>query len=152
MEGGSFNPPLFFWFSLNNSEKVKALTLAFSSIQLHFIRNIRAKFRIPNSPQSLDIEQNSDGCISDFQISGQSLINVNYHNSRASDDIDMKLGTVTKCNKRNKMTSKKLTITSYQEIFFPIHVQFGAIRKLDSRRIGFKTYIFINSIHLSYKI
>ena len=52
--------------------------------------------------QSLDIEKNSDGGISDFQISGQSLIKLICHNSRTSDDIDMKLGVVTKLDKRNK--------------------------------------------------
>ena len=34
------------------------------------MRDIRAKFGIPNSPESLDIGQNSDGGISDFRISG----------------------------------------------------------------------------------
>ena len=33
----------------------------------------------------------------------------------------------------------------------PIYGQFGAIRKPDSWRIVCKTYIFINSKHLSYK-
>ena len=60
------------------------------------IRDVRAKFGIPNSPQSPDIGQNSDGAISDFRISGQSFINGNCHNSRTSDDIDMKLGSETK--------------------------------------------------------
>ena len=31
----------------------------------------------------------------------------NCHNSRTSDDIDLKLGTVTKRDKKNKTTSKK---------------------------------------------
>ena len=52
--------------------------------------------------------QNSDGGISDFRISGQSLIKENYHNFRTGDDIDMKLGPITKLNKRNKITSKKI--------------------------------------------
>ena len=34
------------------------------------MRDIRAKFGIPNSPESPDIGQNSDGGISDFRISG----------------------------------------------------------------------------------
>ena len=38
---------------------------------------------------------------------GQSLIKVNCHNSRTSYDIDMKLGPVTKLDKRNKKMSKK---------------------------------------------
>ena len=68
--GGNFtiSPPHSFWFSLNNSEMVKAITL------WHFIRDIHAKFGISNSPQSLDIGQNSDGGISNFWISGQCLI------------------------------------------------------------------------------
>ena len=52
-----------------------------------------------NLPQS----QNS-GSISDFQISGQSLIKENCHKSRTSDNIENK-------EKENKVTSKKkLTI------------------------------------------
>ena len=38
----------------------------------------------------------SDGGISDFQISSQSLIKGNCHNSGTIDDIDIKLGPVTK--------------------------------------------------------
>ena len=50
-------------------------------------------------------------------MSGQSLIKENCHNSRASDDIDMKLGPVSKIDKKNKTTSKKnLTMTSCQKI------------------------------------
>ena len=37
------------WFSLNNSETIKAVTVTFWSIQLRFTRDIRAKFRIQNS-------------------------------------------------------------------------------------------------------
>ena len=58
--------------------------------------------------QSPDIEQNSDGSISDFQISGRSRVKVNCHKSRTSDDIDMKLGPVTELDKRDKSTSKKI--------------------------------------------
>ena len=89
MGGGSFTPPS--WISLNNSKTVKAITLEIGSIQLHSIRDIHAKFGIHNFPQPPDIGQNSDGGISDFRISGQSLIKGNCHNSRTSDDIDMKL-------------------------------------------------------------
>ena len=78
--GGNFtpNPPVFHlsrcWFSLNNSKTVKAVTLGFCSIQSHSIRDIRAKFGISNLPQSSGIAQNLDGDISNFRISGQSLI------------------------------------------------------------------------------
>ena len=42
--------------------------------------------------------------VSDF---GQSLIKENCHNSRTSDDINMKLGPVPKLDKKNKTMSKK---------------------------------------------
>ena len=60
-----FNPNLGgVGVSLNNSETVKAITLAFCSTQYLIIRDIRGKFGIPNFSQSLDIGQISDGCIS----------------------------------------------------------------------------------------
>ena len=67
---------------------------------------------------SPDIGQNSDGGISDFRIPGQSLIKENCHNSRTSGDIDMKLGPVTKPDKRNTKMSKKKnsTMTSGRKI------------------------------------
>ena len=58
-------------------------------------------------PQSPDIGQNSDGAIFDFWISVQSLVKENCHNSRTSDDIDMKLLPVTKLDKRQKIKSEK---------------------------------------------
>ena len=51
-----------------------------------------------------------------FPISGQSLIKENCHNSRTSDDIGMKLGPVTKLDKRNRTTSMTLTMTLCQQI------------------------------------
>ena len=54
--------------------------------------------------------------ISDFRISGQSLIKENCHNSRTSDDIYMELGPLTKLEEWNKTMSKKLMITSCQQI------------------------------------
>ena len=64
--------------------------------------------------QSPDIGQNSDEGGYDIPISGQSLINENCCNSRTSNDIDMNLGPVTKLDKRDTATSKKLTMTSCQ--------------------------------------
>ena len=81
--------------SVNNSETVKAVTLAFCSIQQHFIRDICAKFGVPNWPQSPDIGQNSGGCISNFWISGQSLINKFCQEK------------IVKIDKRNTATLKK---------------------------------------------
>ena len=68
----------------------------------------------------------------------------------------MKLGPVTKLDKRNKTTSKKTDDDIFPAngdviVIFPIYGQFGAIRKLDSGCIVCKTYIFINSNFLSYK-
>ena len=62
----------------------------------------------------------------------------------------MKLGVVTEPDKRNKATSKKfdyVVISTNRDIifFFPIYGQFAAIQKLDSGRMVYKTYIFINS-------
>ena len=109
-------------------------------------------------PQSPDIGQNSDGGISYLRISAQSLLKENCHNSRTSDDIDMKLGPVTKIDKRNKATSKKkkndddiIPANCDVIVIFQIYGQFGAIQKPDSGRIVCKTYIFIKVNLSSYK-
>ena len=103
--------------------------------------------------QSPDIEKNLDRGIFDFRVSGQSVIKENCHNSRTSDDIEYDIGSVTKPDKRNKTTSKKIDGDVILEncdviAIFPIYVQFGAIRKTDSR---YKTSIFIVSNILSHK-
>ena len=85
---------------------------------------------------SPDIVQNSDGGISDFRISGQSLIKENYHNSRTSHDIDMNFGPVPKIDKRNNTTSTKLTMMSCQQILMSLY----------SGRILSKTFIFISNL------
>ena len=66
----------------------------------------------------------------------------------------MKLGLVTKPDKRNKTKSKKIEDDVMSKncdviAIFPIYSQFGAIRKPDSGRIVYKTSI--NSNLLSYK-
>ena len=106
-------------------------------------------------PHSPDIGQNSDKGISKFRISGQSLIKVNCHNSRTSDDTDIKLGSVTKLDKRNKKMVEKTEDDVMSRncdviVIFLIYVQFGAIWKPDSGRIVCKTQIFINRNLLSY--
>ena len=68
----------------------------------------------------------------------------------------MKLGPAYKLDKGNKISSKKIDNDVMSEnyeviVIFPIYGQFGAIRKRDSCRIVYKTYIFINSDVLSYK-
>ena len=71
---------------------------------------------ISNSPQTLYIGQNPGVGISNFQISGQSLIKENCRNSRTGADIDMKLGPVTKLDKENETSTKNLTMTSCLKI------------------------------------
>ena len=96
--------------------------------------------------------QNSDWGIYSFQISSQSFISKNFCNS--SHDIDMKLGPVSKLDKRNTARSKILDqfLESFDVIvIFLIYSQFGAIWKPDPGRMNYKTYIFNNSNLLSYK-
>ena len=76
-------------------------------MQQHFSRDIRLKRSIPNMPQSPDIGQDSGKGVSYFRISGQSLIRENCHNSKISNDIDMKPGPVTRTARKNTATSKE---------------------------------------------
>ena len=76
--------------------------------------------------------QKSGGDISDFQISLHSPVNGNFHNSRTSDDINIKLGPVTKIDKRNTETSKKviddIILTNCDvNVIYLIYEQFIAI-------------------------
>ena len=68
----------------------------------------------------------------------------------------MKLGPVTKLDKRNKKSQKKfdndvMLANCDILVIFLIYGQFGAIRNPDSGCIVFKTYILINSNLLCYK-
>ena len=68
----------------------------------------------------------------------------------------MKLKPVTKLDKRNTATLKKLTMMSRQQIvtllpFFQFMDNSGAIRKPDSGCMVYKTNIFSKSKLLSYK-
>ena len=68
----------------------------------------------------------------------------------------MKLGPVTKLDKRNKAMSKKfgddvMSANCDFIVIFLVYDQFGAIRKPGSGRIVCKSYIFITSNLLSYK-
>ena len=65
----------------------------------------------------------------------------------------MKLGSVTKLNKKNKKKSKKLKMTSCRHILaiFLIYGKSGAIWNPDSGHIICKNYLFINSILLFCK-
>ena len=65
----------------------------------------------------------------------------------------MKLGPVTKLDKARPKNFDNYVMSTNCDVIviFPIHGQFGAIRKPDSGRIVCKIYIFINSNLLSYK-
>ena len=68
----------------------------------------------------------------------------------------MQLEPVTKLDKGNKITSKKIDDEAMSEncdvvAIFPIYDHFGAIWKSDSRYIACKTFILINGNLLSYK-
>ena len=81
---------------------------------------------------SLQMLGKSQTGISDFRISGQSLIKENCQNYRTSHDIDMKLRPVTKIDKRNKTTSKNFDEDAMSAncdviVIFLICCQFGAI-------------------------
>ena len=90
-----------------------------------------------------------------FQISGQSLIKENCHNSRTSDGIDMKLTPVTKLHKKNKTTSKNLLMTSCPKIVTLLSFfQFMANLEWSGSWIPnaqFVKLVYINSNLLSYK-
>ena len=91
-----------------------------------FVRKIRAKFGIRNLLQSTYIGQNSDGITSDCQISNQSFVKENRHNSRTKYDIDITLGPVTERDKRNTTISKKIDDNFMSEncvviVSFPIY-------------------------------
>ena len=68
----------------------------------------------------------------------------------------MKLGPVTKIDKRKKSKSKKFEVNVMSENFdviivFRIFGQFGAVRRPDSGHRVCKKYVFSNSNLFSYK-
>ena len=68
----------------------------------------------------------------------------------------MKLGPVTKLDKRNKQNQKKIDVDVASEnydviVIFRIFGQSGAVRRPDSGHRVCKSYVFSNSNLLSYK-
>ena len=87
--------------------------------------------------------QNPDGDISDFRISGQFLIKENCHNSRTSDDIEMKLGLVNKLDKASKATLKKIDVNVMSEncdviVIFRIFGQFESVQTESLQKVCLK--------------
>ena len=105
--GGGILPPLPpSWFFLNNSKTLKAVTPAFLQHSVTSYQKHSCQIWYPELVHNSILDKTQTG-ISDFRISGQSLIKENCYNARTIDDIDMKLRPVTKRDKRNKTTSKK---------------------------------------------
>ena len=119
------------FFSLNNPERYFT---AFINILLEtFVPSLISLIR----PSLHILGKTHTGL---FSISGQSLINENWHNSRTSNDIDMKLGPVTKLDKKKATASKKvygdvMSANCDAIIIFSMYDEFGAIRKPDFGRM-----------------
>ena len=102
----------------------------------------------PTCPSLQILYKTQAGVFPNSRFLVKSLIIENCHNSRTSDDIDMKLGPVYKLYKRNKATSKNFDDDVMSGncgviVIFSIYSQFGAIRKPNSGRRVCKTYVFI---------
>ena len=80
----------------------------------------------------------------------------NDNNSGILKYIFMKLGSVTKLDKKNKTTSKTIgddvkSIDDDVIAIFQIYDLFRAIQKLNSRHMVYNSYTLINRNFLSYK-
>ena len=92
-------------------------------------------------PQSLDIGQTSDAGISDFRTSGQSLIKENCHNSKASDDIDMKLGPVRQKIPTMKSCREIVTSLSFFGFLANLEQSGGRIPDTESAKVMFSVIV-----------
>ena len=93
-----------------------------------------------------------------FPISGSVVeytINKNWHNSRTSNDIYLKLGSITKLETRNRATSKNWRWCRADKLWRHRHVfdlwPIWSDPEAAFRAHGSGSYIFINSNFLSYK-
>ena len=77
------------------------------------MKKIRAKLGIANSLQSPDIGQNLDRSIFNSRFLDKSFIKESCDSSRTCNDIDLKLGPITRLDKRNTMTLKKNSMASH---------------------------------------
>ena len=70
-------------------------------------------------------------------------------------DVDMKFETVTKLDKRNTTTLKKIVhdvcLKFDVTVLFSIYGQLAVLQKPDFGGMVYTTYIFINNMFLSYK-
>ena len=80
-----------------------------------------------------ETDQNSERVVSISGFPVKSFINKNCPNSKTSNNIDMKLGPVTKLVKKIQQRQKSLTMTSCWQMMtslslFQVYGQFGVIR------------------------
>ena len=104
-------------------------------------------FLTRRSLQILDKTQNNS--ISDFQISGQSHVKGNCHNSRTSDDTDIKLGPINELDKTQLFKSISQIIPEFMWSFFnqrkiSYNLKKGPIPNVPKTR---STYYSINVVH-----
>ena len=93
-------------------------------------------------------EKNSDKGIPISEFLVKFFLNKNCQNSRASNDVDMKLGPVNKLNKRKTATLKNLMTTSCQQIMTsPSFLQFMADLEHSRSRI-----LHARSIYLTFSL
>ena len=85
---------------------VETVNLLFSRITWLFIRDIHTKFGVPKSLHSPDIWYQT-GIFPIPKILVKSIINKSCHNYRANNDTNVKLGPLTKLDKKNTTMSKK---------------------------------------------
>ena len=117
------------WIFLNNSEMLKAVIVELCSSQ-----NITETF-LPN------LVFLTRTCLQKKE---------NCHNSITSNDIDMKVGPVTKLNKQDTATLKKKIMTSCQQLVTSLSI-FQFIGNLDQLGRWYLKLTFSLTVILSYK-
>ena len=98
-------------FLLITQKMVKARTLVFAACNSFLLETL-----VPNLISLTRPSLQILGKISNFWIYGQFFVNENCHNCRTSHDIDIESRPVSKIDKRNTVTSKKLTMMSCWQI------------------------------------
>ena len=143
----SWNSRLYSLFEIQ-SESCKRSKLGILQHSVTFHLRHSCQIWCPNLMQSSDIRQNSDKSISYFR-------SIPCHNCRTSNDIDMKLGPVTKLDNKNMTTSKKKkkkkwTMISCQQIMSSFFLWYMADLGQSGCMVC-NSYIFINVNFFSYK-
>ena len=91
-----------------------------------------------NHPSLQILEKTQPTVISLFGFLVKSLINKNCHNSRTSNDADMKLGPLTKIDKKNTVTSRKIYENLVSEPRFLVNLEQSGTEIRDPSPINLK--------------